>query len=58
MSISDIFETYGEEYFRELETNLLIEMQSRSNVVVSCGGGVPMRDRNVAEMKKMAVLYF
>ena len=52
MSISDIFETYGEEYYRELETNLLIEMQSRSNVVVSCGGGVPMRERNVAEMKK------
>ena len=52
MSISDIFETYGEEYFRELETNLLIEMQSRSNVVVSCGGGVPMRERNVTEMKK------
>lgn len=52
MSISDIFETYGEEYFRELETNLLIEMQSRSNVVVSCGGGVPMRERNVTAMKK------
>ena len=52
MSISDIFETYGEEYFRELETNLLIEMQSRSNVVVSCGGVVPMRERNVTEMKK------
>lgn len=52
MSISDIFETYGEEYFRDLETNLLIEMQSRTNVVISCGGGVPMRERNVAEMKK------
>ena len=52
MSISDIFETYGEEYFRELETNLLIEMQSRTNVVISCGGGVPMRERNVVEMKK------
>ena len=52
MSISDIFETYREEYFRELETNLLIEMQSQSNVVVSCGGGVPMRERNVVEMKK------
>ena len=52
MSISDIFETYGEEYFRELETNLLIEMQSQSNVVVSWGGGVPMRERNVVEMKK------
>jgi shikimate kinase len=52
MSISDIFETYGEEYFRDLETDLLIEMQSRRNVVISCGGGVPMRERNVAEMKK------
>ena len=52
MSISDIFETYGEEYFRNLETELLIEMQSRSNVVISCGGGVPMRERNVVEMKK------
>lgn len=52
MSISDIFEKYGEEFFRNLETELLIEMQSRSNVVISCGGGVPMRERNVKEMKK------
>lgn len=52
MSISDIFATYGEEYFRDLETNLLIEMQSKKNMVISCGGGVPMRERNVIEMKK------
>lgn len=52
MSISDIFAEFGEEYFRNLETNLLIEMQSKQNVVVSCGGGVPMRANNVAEMKK------
>ena len=52
MSISDIFETYGEEYFRNMETNLLIEMQEKKNVIISCGGGVAMRERNVAEMKK------
>lgn len=52
MSISDIFEVYGKQYFRDLETNLLIEMQSRTNVVISCGGGTPMRECNVAEMKK------
>lgn len=52
MSIPDILETYGEEYFRNLETNLLVEMQSRQNVIISCGGGVAMRDENVAEMKK------
>lgn len=52
MSISDIFKKYGEEYFRDLETNLLIELQTRKNIVISCGGGVPMRERNVVEMKK------
>ena len=52
MSIPDIFETYGEEYFRDLETKLLIEMQSERNAVISCGGGVAMRERNVTEMKK------
>ena len=41
MTISDIFEVYGEQYFRNLETNLL-----------SCGGGTPMRECNVVEMKK------
>ena len=52
MSISKIFATYGEEYFRDLETDLLIEMQSRKNLIISCGGGVPMKERNVVEMKK------
>lgn len=51
-AISQIFETKGEAYFRDLETNLLIEMQSKSGVVISCGGGVPMREQNVIEMKK------
>ena len=52
MSIPDIFDVYGEEYFRNLETNLLIEMQAKSNVVISCGGGGPLRERNVVERKK------
>ncbi|MGN1377104.1 MAG: shikimate kinase [Dorea sp.] len=52
MSIPDIFATYGEEYFRDLETGLLIEMQDRKNTVISCGGGAALRERNVEEMKK------
>ena len=52
MSIPDIFEVHGEQYFRDLETNLLIEMQARKNVVISCGGGTPLRECNVVEMKK------
>ncbi len=52
MSISDIFAIHGEEYFRNLETELLIEIQKKENQVVSCGGGVPMREENVSWMKK------
>lgn len=52
MSIPDIFSTYGEEYFRNLETNLLIELQQKSNVIISCGGGAALRECNVKEMKK------
>ncbi len=52
MSIPDIFATYGEEYFRNLETNLLKELQTGRNCIISCGGGVAMREENVVEMKK------
>ncbi len=52
MSIPEIFEKHGEPYFRSKETELLIELQSRLGAVVSCGGGVPMFERNVIEMKK------
>lgn len=52
MGISDIFSIKGESYFRDVETNLLIEIQTQENQVVSCGGGVVLREQNVAEMKK------
>ena len=42
MSIPDIFATYGEEYFRNLETELLKELRSENGCVISCGGGVTL----------------
>ena len=52
MSITQIFETHGEEYFRDLETELLVEIGDGSNQVVSCGGGVVLRQDNVVKMKQ------
>ena len=40
------------DFLRTVFAMEVIEMQSRKNVVISCGGGVPMRERNVVEMKK------
>ena len=52
MSISEIFDEYGEAYFRNLESNTLIELQKKSQTIVSCGGGVVMREENADHMKK------
>ncbi len=52
MSISEIFDEYGEIYFRNLESNCLIELQKVKQSIVSCGGGVVMRSDNADHMKK------
>ena len=50
--ISQIFADSGEAYFRELETELLTALSQQENTVVSCGGGVPMREQNTAVMRR------
>ena len=52
MAITDIFEEYGETYFRNLESNVLIELQKRKQTIVSCGGGIVVREDNKDHMKK------
>ena len=52
ISILQIFQKYGEEYFRDLETELLVEIGANSNQVVSCGGGIVLRQENISEMKQ------
>lgn len=51
MAISDIFDEYGEKYFRRLELDLLLELQKRDNQIISCGGGVVLQEKNVDIMK-------
>lgn len=51
MSIPEIFERFGEEYFRDLETGLLEQLKDRRGCVISCGGGAPLRPENAEKMK-------
>ena len=41
ISVFNIFEKYGEETFRQLEYNTLIEALQQENVVIATGGGTP-----------------
>ncbi|MFD1553984.1 hypothetical protein DNU06_16950 [Putridiphycobacter roseus] len=45
-SISSIFETKGEDYFRSLESKTLQDVTTNPSSVISCGGGVITREEN------------
>lgn len=52
MTIPEIFAQKGESHFRRCETALLEELAAESACLVSCGGGVPMRQENVTAMHR------
>ena len=56
MPINDIFSIKGEAVFRDLETQLLGSFSQKDQLVLSTGGGMVLRDENVASMKKMGKL--
>ena len=57
-SIAKIFEESGEAYFRSVETGMLDELAQESPCIVSCGGGMAMRDENVRKMKESGTVIF
>jgi shikimate kinase len=53
LSVTDIFEEKGEEYFRFLEKDTLEELSSgQKSFILSCGGGTPCFFNNIEFMKK------
>ena len=52
MSIPEIFAQKGEAHFRACETALLCSFAKGDPCIVSCGGGVPLREENVIAMRQ------
>lgn len=57
-TINDIFATDGEQYFRDLESALIVRISDMGNAIVSCGGGAILREENVANMKKNGTVVY
>lgn len=51
MKITDIFAQHGEAYFRDLETDCLVNLSEQDAAIVSCGGGAVLRSENVKLMR-------
>lgn len=52
MKIPEIFKKYGEEYFRNCETEVLKDLNSEDGVIISCGGGIVLKEENISLMKE------
>ena len=52
-SIAQIFADEGEEYFRKTETGIIDKLAELEPCIISCGGGMAMREVNVKKMKKI-----
>lgn len=56
MSINEMFEQYGEMYFRDHETRMLEKIAGYRPAIISCGGGTVLRSQNIEIMKKSGVI--
>ncbi len=54
-SVSDIFAKEGEAVFRDWETEALRGLQDKLPGVVATGGGIVLKDENLALMEKMGL---
>jgi len=55
-TVSQIFERYGEQAFRNAETNVLIQLTREPGSIVSTGGGMVMREVNREIMRNHGVI--
>lgn len=56
LTIPEIFEKYGEKYFRELEKAAVKEVSTRKNIIIATGGGTVKDEENLNLLKNSGVI--
>jgi shikimate kinase len=56
LSISEIFSTYGERRFREVEAQALVELAAGEATIIVTGGGIVLRQENVDLLKQLGTI--
>ncbi len=57
MKINDIFRIYGEQYFRDIETDMIKKLSREKNIIISTGGGAVLRDENMEALKENGIIF-
>jgi shikimate kinase len=58
MPVSEIFETCGEDRFRDMETEVLKDVVLKGDAIVSSGGGIVIREDNRKVLKNGAFVVY
>ncbi len=58
MPVPEIFEKYGEEHFRKLESEVIEEAAKLQNTVIATGGGAVLNHQNVLALRGNGRIYF
>ena len=57
-SVGEVFRARGEAYFRQLETDITLELAKRTSLVIAPGGGWIMTPRSVEAMRPVSYLVY
>lgn len=59
MSVKEIYQRFGEPFYRALETRELKELlQSKKRMIVSLGAGIPVQEQNQKYMKDLGTIVY
>ncbi|MFP3981961.1 MAG: shikimate kinase, partial [Desulfobacterales bacterium] len=56
MHIADYVSRYGWESFRDMEAGILLDLSQQQDLVIATGGGVVLREKNVAQMRDSGIV--
>lgn len=57
-TVEQIFSEDGEEAFRKLETDLLVDLESRDRMVIAVGGGLPCYKNNIKALRDSGLVIY
>lgn len=58
MEIPEIFEKFGEKYFRDLEEKIAVKFSSKFGAVIATGGGTVMREKSFNALTRNGTLFY
>lgn len=57
-SIKELIESKGEEYFRDLETEVIKDVSMKGSQIISTGGGAVLRPENINALNRNGKIFF